>query len=214
MDKNKYKETKDDLTNNVEDDNDLEITKSKDSINKLKKIKEEEKSKNKEVDLDKEKINKLEEELVKAKDEKLRLLAEMENLRKRLEKEKVESIKFGSINFVRDIISPYDNLSRALESLSEEEKGDKKNKGLINGLVMVQQEIMSILEKNGVKKIIALNKKFDHNFHQAMMEVESDEENGVVVKELQVGYTMHDRLIRPSMVAVSKRKEKNKDKKD
>ena len=138
----------------------------------------------------------------------------MENLRKRLEKEKVESIKFGSINFVRDIISPYDNLSRALESLSEEEKGDKKNKGLINGLVMVQQEIMSILEKNGVKKIIALNKKFDHNFHQAMMEIECDEENGVVVKELQVGYTMHDRLIRPSMVAVSKRKEKNKDKKD
>ena len=92
MDKNKYKETKDDLTNNVEDDNDLEITKSKDSINKLKKIKEEEKSKNKEVDLDKEKINKLEEDLVSAKDEKLRLLAEMENLRKRLEKEEDEGL--------------------------------------------------------------------------------------------------------------------------
>ena len=94
-----------------------------------------------------------------------------------------------------------------MESLSPEEKNDEKNKGLINGLTMVHQEILTILEKNGVKKIEALDKKFDHNYHQAMMEIEtSDKENGIVIKELQAGYTMNDRLLRPSMVGVSKKK--------
>ena len=107
---------------------------------------------------------------------------------------------------------PCDNLSRALESLSDAEKNDKKNQGLIKGLEMVRQEIISILEKHGVKKINALNEKFDHNFHQAMAEIESDKDSGIILKELQTGYTMHDRLLRPSMVVLSKKKEQNNDK--
>ena len=160
------------------------------------------------------KISKLENDLESIKEEKLRLLAEMENLRKRFEKEKIESIKFGSINLIRDFLSPCDNLLRALDSLTDEEKTDKKNKLLVNGISMVHQEIITILEKNGVKKINALNEKFDHNLHQAMVEIESDEESGTILKELQVGYIMNDRLVRPSMVVVSKKKDPNKDEKN
>ena len=169
----------------------------------------EEKLQNSDNDKDsQEKIAKLQEDLTMSKEEKLRLLAEMENLRKRVEKEKIESIKFGSINLARDILSPCDNLVRALDSLTDDEKNNKDNDGLLNGLRMVHQELISILEKHGVKKINALNQKFDHNFHQAMMEVESnDVESGIVVQELQAGYTMQDRLLRPSMVGVSKKKE-------
>ena len=152
-------------------------------------------------------IEKLKDELSEAKDEKLRFLAEMENLRKRVDKEKLDSIRFGSINLAKDILSPCDNLIRAIDSLSEEEKNHKENQNLINGIKMVHQELLTILEKNGVKRIIALNEKFDHNLHQAVMEVETDEqESGIIVEELQVGYTMHDRLLRPSMVGVSKKK--------
>ena len=168
------------------------------------------KEKNSEINLLKkqeEKVQELEMETINLKDDKLRILAEMENLRKRVEKERIESIKYGSSKLAKEILSPLDNLSRALESLSPEEKNDEKNKGLINGLTMVHQEILTILEKNGVKKIEALDKKFDHNYHQAMMEIEtSDKENGIVIKELQAGYTMNDRLLRPSMVGVSKKK--------
>tara|TARA_B100000686_G_C16800526_1_gene985637 strand:+ start:879 stop:1493 length:615 start_codon:yes stop_codon:yes gene_type:complete len=168
------------------------------------------KEKNSEINLLKkqeEKIQELEMETINLKDDKLRILAEMENLRKRVEKERIESVKYGSSKLAKEILSPLDNLSRALESLSPEEKNDEKNKGLINGLTMVHQEILTILEKNGVKKIEALDKKFDHNYHQAMMEIEtSDKENGIVIKELQAGYTMNDRLLRPSMVGVSKKK--------
>ena len=176
------------------------------------KKKETKEIKDSELDIEVKKTKQLEEDLKSIRDEKLRLLAEMENLRKRSEIEKIESIKFGSINLARDILLPCDNLSRALESLSDEEKNNKKNQGLIKGLEMVQQEIISILEKNGIKKINALNEKFDHNLHQAMAEIESDKESGIVLKELQTGYTMHDRLLRPSMVVLSKKKEQNEDK--
>ena len=152
-------------------------------------------------------IQLLESQMVAYKEKAIRIQAEMENLRKRVEKERIESVKYGSSKLAKEILSPLDNLSRALESLSPEEKNDEKNKGLINGLTMVHQEILTILEKNGVKKIEALDKKFDHNYHQAMMEIEtSDKENGIVIKELQAGYTMNDRLLRPSMVGVSKKK--------
>ena len=140
------------------------------------------------------------------KEEKIRLLAEMENLRKRFEREKVETIKFGSINFARDILSPGDNLERALDALPDDENHSESIKNLIDGLKMVLKEYKSALEKHGVKKIETLNQKFDHNFHQAMMEVENnDVEEGTVVQEVQSGYTMHDRLLRAAMVGVSKK---------
>ena len=148
----------------------------------------------------------LEKEIESLKEEKIRLLAEMENLRKRFDREKVETIKFGSINLARDILSPGDNLERALDALPEDENHPQSIKNLIDGLKMVLKEFKSSLEKHGVKKIESLNQKFDHNFHQAMMEVENnDVEEGTVVQEVQSGYTMHDRLLRAAMVGVSKK---------
>ena len=148
----------------------------------------------------------LENEIESLKEEKIRLLAEMENLRKRFEREKVETIKFGSINLARDILSPGDNLERALDALPEDENHPQSIKNLIDGLKMVLKEFKSSLEKHGVKKIESLNQKFDHNFHQAMMEVENnDVEEGTVVQEVQSGYTMHERLLRAAMVGVSKK---------
>ena len=150
--------------------------------------------------------NSPEKEIEKLKEEKIRLLAEMENLRKRFEREKVETIKFGSINLARDILSPGDNLERALDALPDDENHSESITNLIDGLKMVLKEYKSILEKHGVKKIETLNQKFDHNFHQAMMEVENnDVEEGTVVQEVQSGYTMHDRLLRAAMVGVSKK---------
>ena len=154
--------------------------------------------------------NNFKEEISNLRDEKLRLLAEMDNLRKRADKEKLDSIKYGSINLARDILSPDDNLTRALDAIPEEENSETVS-NLIDGLKMVQREFATILKKHGVKKIDALNMKFDHNFHQAMIEVENDDvEEKTVIQEMQSGYTMHDRLLRPSMVAVSKKK-KNED---
>ena len=151
--------------------------------------------------------NSLAKEIETLKEEKIRLLAEMENLRKRFEREKVETIKFGSINLARDILSPGDNLERALDALPEDENHPESIKNLIDGLKMVLKEYKNTLEKHGVKKIETLNQKFDHNFHQAMMEVENNDiEEGTVVQEVQSGYTMHDRLLRAAMVGVSKKK--------
>ena len=155
----------------------------------------------------------LRQEITQLKDEKLRLLAEMENLRKRSDRDRIDSIKYGSINLARDILSPDDNLTRALDIIPEEEKKSDTIANLIDGLKMVQKEFGIILEKHGVKKIDALNQKFDHNLHQAMIEIDNEKvEEGLVIQEMQSGYTMHDRLLRPSMVGVSKKP--TKDEKD
>ena len=150
--------------------------------------------------------DKLQEEISSLKEEKIRVLAEMENLRKRFDREKIDSIKFGSVNFARDILSPGDNLERALSAINKEEEHSDSIKNLIEGLMMVKKEFVSALEKNGISKIDSVDKKFDPNLHQAMMEVENDDlDEGVVVQEIQGGYMMHDRLLRPAMVAVSKK---------
>ena len=133
----------------------------------------------------------------------------MENLRKRFEREKVDSIKYGSVNFARDVLSPGDNLERALSVINEEEEQSQSIKNLIEGLLMVKKELSTALEKNGITKIDSLDKKFDPNLHQAMMEIENDDlDEGVVVQEIQTGYMMHDRLLRPAMVGVSKKSKK------
>ena len=170
------------------------------------------------TDADNEKQNELEEnlrdEIEQLRDEKLRLLADMENLRKRSDRDKIDSIRYGSINFARDILSLGDNLSRALDAIPKDAEKTETITNLINGLRMVQREFTSILEKHGIKKIEALNQRFDHNFHQAMMEIESEEvEEGIVIQEIQSGYNMHDRLLRPSMVGVAKKPNKDEKKK-
>ena len=166
---------------------------------------EEEDTKETEVDI-------LKEEIKTLKEEKIRVLAEMENLRKRFEREKIDSIKYGSVNFARDVLSPGDNLERALSVINEEEEQSQSIKNLIEGLLMVKKELSTALEKNGITKIDSLDKKFDPNLHQAMMEIENDDlDEGVVVQEIQTGYMMHDRLLRPAMVGVSKKPQKAKE---
>ena len=170
------------------------------------------------TDADNEKQNELEEnlrdEIEQLRDEKLRLLADMENLRKRSDRDRMDSIRYGNINFARDILSLGDNLSRALDAIPKDAKKTETITNLINGLRMVQREFTSILEKHGIKKIEALNQRFDHNFHQAMIEIESEEvEEGIVIQEIQSGYNMHDRLLRPSMVGVAKKPNKDEKKK-
>ena len=148
----------------------------------------------------------LKEEIKTLKEEKIRVLAEMENLRKRFEREKIDSIKYGSVNFARDILSPGDNLERALSAINEGEEHPQSIKNLIEGLLMVKKEFSTALEKHGITKIDSLNKKFDPNLHQAMMEIENNDlEEGIVVQEIQTGFMMHDRLLRPAMVGVSKK---------
>ena len=182
-----------DLADKKEDDLKI-ISKKSDVDNK----KESEKETNKEEQL----LN----EVIILKEEKLRLLAEMENLRKRFERDKIDLIKFSSINLIREILSPGDNLERALAAIPKDEKLPQPIKNLVEGLKMVQKEFSTILEKNGVKKIDSINKKFDHNYHQAMMEIEKEDvDEGTVVQEIQPGYIMHDRLLRPAMVGVSKK---------
>ena len=150
--------------------------------------------------------DKSKEEIRTLKEEKIRVLAEMENLRKRLDREKIDSIKYGSVNFARDILSPIDNLERALSAINKEDDHPQSIKNLIEGLLMVKKEILNALEKNGITKIDSVNKKFDPNIHQAMMEIEDDNlDEGVVIQEIQTGYMMHDRLLRPAMVGVSKK---------
>ena len=183
------------------------------SIEKLEKLHEN----NQRLEEENQKQDKLmnyEDEISQLREEKLRLLAEMENLRKRSIREKSESIKFGSTNLARDILSTNDNLIRALENVPDDKNIAKPVNNLVEGIKMVQKEFTIILERHGIKKIDVLNKKFDHNLHQAMLEIETDsEEKGVVVKEIQPGYIMHDRLLRPAMVGVSKESKKSKEKK-
>ena len=203
---NQQKEIKEPDSENIEIEE--ESNNSKENVNK-----EETNEESNEED------NSPEKKIETLKEEKIRLLAEMENLRKRFEREKVETIKFGSINLARDILSPGDNLERALGALPEDENHSQSIKNLIDGLKMVLKEYKSILEKHGVKKIETLNQKFDHNFHQAMMEIENnDVEEGTAIQEVQSGYVMHDRLLRAAMVGVSKKPasktEESKEEKD
>ena len=187
-----------------------EVTDSKnDSLDDIHSENNEENLKSEEEDSQDTEEDVLREEIKTLKEEKIRVLAEMENLRKRFEREKIDSLKYGSVNFARDILSPGDNLERALSVINEEEEHSQSIKNLIDGLHMVKKELSTALEKHGVKKIDSLNKKFDPNLHQAMMEVENNNlDEGVVVQEIQTGYVMHDRLLRPAMVAVSKKTQK------
>ena len=156
----------------------------------------------------------LKEEIKTLKEEKIRVLAEMENLRKRFDREKIDSIKYGSVNFARDILSPGDNLERALSAINKEEDHSQSIKNLIKGLLMVKKELATVLEKNGITKIDTLNKKFDPNLHQAMMEVENNDlDEGIIVQEIQRGYMMKGRLLRPSFVGVAKKNDKKEEKK-
>ena len=160
-------------------------------------------------------IEKLNEEIVSLKDQRLRAIAELENFRKRAEKDHSDALKYGVSNFAKEIITIRDNIERAQSSISDEAKNNETIKSVIEGIDLIAQSVVSTFEKIGIKKIESLNERFDHNLHQAMMEIENDElEPGTIVQELIPGYTLHDRLLRPAMVGVSKKPKKNEDNAD
>ena len=143
------------------------------------------------------------------KDQLLRSLAEAENLRKRTIKEVADAKKYSHIYFVRDLISSVDNLQRALEVVPDDKSQlSEPIKNLVIGLEIVEKEILNTFEKHSLKQIDPLGEKFDYNLHQAMFEVPTNEkEPGHVVEVSQKGYLLHDRLVRPAMVGISKKSE-------
>ena len=160
-------------------------------------------------------IEKLNEEITGLKDQRLRAIAELENFRKRAEKDQSDALKYGISNFAKEIINIRDNIERAQSSISDDAKNNEAIKSVIEGIDLIAQSVVSTFEKIGIKKIESLNEKFDHNLHQAMMEIENEElEPGTIVQELIPGYTLHDRLLRPAMVGVSKKSKKNEDNTD
>ena len=160
-------------------------------------------------------ILKLNEEISNLKDQRLRAIAELENFRKRAEKDQSDALKYGVTNFAKEIVNIKDNIERAQSSISDEVKTNDAVKSVVEGLDLIAQATVSTFEKIGIKKIESINQKFDHNLHQAMMEIEKDEmEPGTIVQEILPGYTLHDRLLRPAMVGVSKNTQENQDNKD
>ena len=139
-------------------------------------------------------------------------MAEMENQRRRFEKEKKEAFEFGGFNFAAETLSLIDNIDRAVTSFKNDEnlKNNKDLNKIIDAIEIVKKDVVSIFKKNGIESINCINKKFDPNFHQAMMEVEDNtKEPGTVVQEIQKGYMMKDRLLRPSLVGVAKKRDES-----
>jgi len=168
----------------------------------------------KEEDLNKE-IS-IEEKLRLTEDKLLRSLAEIENQRRRFDKEKQEAFDFGGFNFARESLSLIDNIDRATTSFKNDDrlKNNKDLNLIIDGIEIIRKDLISIFKKNNIETIECINKKFDPNYHQAMLEIEdSTKESGVVVQEIQKGYMMKNRLLRPSLVGVTKESHENKQKK-
>ena len=156
-------------------------------------------------------ISELEEKVLVLKDQLMRSLADGENLRKRTLKDIENSKKYSHISFVKDLVTSVDNFQRALKAVPEDKSSlPEQIKNLIVGLEIVEKEILVTLEKHNVKLIDPMGKKFDYNLHQAMFEVPTNEEEpGKVVEVSQKGYVLHDRLVRPAMVGISKKIDEN-----
>lgn len=184
---------------------------NKDEIKKENQNKVEENSKDEENSTEaKENLeDNIEDKLNDLNDKYLRLLAENQNLRKNHEQEKEDILKYGSFSFAQQILGLTDNLDRAFQIFKNDEKFKTDEfKNILSGIEMIEKELQSTLEKNSIKYIDCLDKPFDPNLHQAIGEKESDKSPGTVVEEMQKGYQMHDRLLRPSMVYVSKKSDK------
>ena len=183
-----------------------------------------ENSENKELKEDenekKEKVLTVEEKNAELEDKLTRTFAEMENQRRRFEKEKDEAFEYGGFSFAKETLNLSDNLERAKESLKNDEslKNSESLKKTLEHLEIIHKDILSIFKKNNIEPINSINKKLDPNYHQAMMEIEDDEkEPGTIVQEIQKGFLMKNRLLRPALVGVSKKASKkeaiNKDEK-
>lgn len=150
-------------------------------------------------------IAELEDQLATARQETLYAQADIQNVRRRAEKEAADARAYAATSFARDILSVSDNLERALAAIPAELREDEKFKGLVVGLDATGRELASIFSRHGITRIEAIGQSLDPNRHQAMMEVPSDAEPGTVVQEMQAGYMIKDRLLRPALVGVAKR---------
>ena len=198
---------KDEIKNNSEQEKTNSTSASEEIDKSLNKKKQKPEDKNLTKD---EKIKDLEEKLVRS-------LAEMENQRRRFEKEKEDAFEFGGFALARESLSLIDNLDRAKISISNNEIFKKNNElsTILETFDVVQKDLMSIFKMNGIELINCLNNKFDPNYHQAMLEIEDEnKEPGIIVQEIQKGFTMKDRLLRPSLVGVTKKKNDNEKKDD
>ena len=185
------KSEKNELKKDLSQDNDLD--KKEEEIKKTPDIKKEES---------------VEEKLKSTQEKLLRTMAEMENQRKKFEKEKEEAFEFGGFNFARESLSLLDNIDRAITSFKNDEnlKDNKDLSKIIDGIDVIKKDLILIFKRSGIESIECINKKFDPNFHQAMLEIENNtKESGIVIQEIQKGYMMKDRLLRPSLVGVTKK---------
>jgi molecular chaperone GrpE len=151
--------------------------------------------------------NNLEKKIEELNDKLLRSLAENQNLRKIHEKEREDLIKYSSSSFAREILNLADNLERAFSLFKDNPKFKLDEfKDTMLGIELIEKELISSFDKNGIKSFESVGKKFDPNFHQALNEVESEQEDGMVINEIQKGYMLNDRLLRPALVSISKKK--------
>ena len=152
-----------------------------------------------------------EDKILELEDKLARTYAEMENQRRRFEKEKEEAYEYGGFNFAKEALNLIDNLERSKQILQNDEtlKNSDALKKMLEHFDIIYKDILSVFSKNNIKPIESLNKKLDPNFHQAMMEIDDDQkEPGTIIQEIQKGFTIKDRLLRPSLVGVSKKTEK------
>ena len=155
--------------------------------------------------------NNLEKKIEELNDKLLRSLAENQNLRKIHEKEREDLIKYSSSSFAREILNLADNLERAFGLFKDNPKFKSDEfKDTMLGIELIEKELVNSFDKNGIKSFESVGKKFDPNFHQALNEVESEQEDGMVINEIQKGYMLNDRLLRPALVSISKKKTNTK----
>lgn len=155
---------------------------------------------------DADRVAELEEELAEAKQAVLYAKAEEQNTRRRLEQEKQNASSYAATGFARDILSVADNLERALDAIPDELREDEKFKGLVAGLEATGREIVTIFAKHGIEPVEAIGEELDPNRHQAMVEIPTDDaEPGTIVQQMQRGYVIKDRLLRPALVGVAKK---------
>ena len=208
MEKEQNQETKQNISETKEDNQSTPDTSA---------IKTENENENKETLQEKS----LEEKILELEDKLARTFAEMENQRRRYEKEKDEAFEYGGFTFAREALNLIDNLERSKQTLQNDGalKNSEALKKTLEHFDIINKDLISVFSKNNIKPIESLNKKLDPNFHQAMIEIEDDErEPGTIIQEIQKGFTIKDRLLRPSLVGVAKKRldktEKNEENKD
>lgn len=158
-----------------------------------------------EGELNLDRLGELEKELEEVRQHVLYDQAETQNVRRRLEQEKVNAANYAATAFARDMLSVKDNLERALAAIPAELNDDERLKGLVAGIEVTGRELENAFQRHGISRIDAMGEKLDPNRHQAMIEVPSDEEPGTIVQEMQSGYMLKDRLLRPALVGVAKK---------